>query len=122
MIPKEFLQTHVYGDIYHKINRATCTGYISKVTLLQQRIPGTPLYHVGLAVEERGFSKIFEHGPIRYDPYRPFEDDGINVLLPPIKHTIRALEEFESTLPTQYVLGLRDCRHHVLDFLEYMYP
>lgn len=115
------LSSHLYGKIYAHINTtARSTGTTSKVALIQQRINRTPLYHVGLYVEERGFAKIFEHGPVHYDRFR--EVDGVIVPLPHIKHSIRALEEFEATLPTEYIPGIRDCRHHVLDILQFIYP
>lgn len=115
------LNTHLYGKIYtHISDAATTTGTTSRVTLIQQRIERTPVYHVGLVVEERGYSKIFEHGPVQYDRFRDL--DGILVPLPSIKHTIREIEDFESTLPREYILGIRDCRHHVLDLLRYVYP
>src|SRR6056300_1761607 len=64
------LNTKLYGGIYEVVRTSRPTGNTSRVTLLQQRINSTPLYHVGLYVEERGFSKIFEHGPIQYDRFR----------------------------------------------------
>lgn len=131
---QSILKTHVYGEIYEHIHtNARQTGSTSRVTLIQQRIHvwnnthvniPTPVFHVGLFVEERGFSKIFEHGPIKYDRYRSVSDDidSILVPLPPIHQSIRHLEDFEATLPTTYVLGVRDCRHHTLDLLQYVYP
>lgn len=125
---QSIVKTHVYGEIYAHIHtNARQTGTTSRVTLIQQRIhvwnnTRTPVFHVGLLVEERGFSKIFEHGPIKYDRYRPVEDDSILVPLPPIHQSIRHLEDFEATLPKTYVLGVRDCRHHTLDLLQYVYP
>jgi len=115
------LNTHLYGKIYAHISKAASrTGTTSRVMLIQQRIQPTPVYHVGLLVEERGYSKIFEHGPVQYDRFR--DVDGIIVPLPPIRQSIREIEDFESTLPTEYLLGIRDCRHHVLDLLHYIYP
>lgn len=113
------LNTKLYGGIYEVVRTSRSTGTTSRVTLLQQRINSTPLFHVGLYVEERGFSKIFEHGPIQYDRFR--EVDGISVPLPHVKHSIRQLEEFEASLPKEYLIGVRDCRHHVLDLLTFLY-
>jgi hypothetical protein len=113
------LNTKLYGGIYEVVRTSRPTGNTSRVTLLQQRINSTPLYHVGLYVEERGFSKIFEHGPIQYDRFRDL--DGIIVPLPHVQHTIRQLEDFEHTLPKEYIVGVRDCRHHVLDLLTFLY-
>jgi len=38
-----------------------------------------------------------------------------------VHNTIENIAEFEARLPTKYIIGIRDCRHHVLDLLHYLY-
>ena len=82
-------------------------------------------YHVGLlARSARGDTRVLEHGPVKYDAAR-FEthiiDPTIFVPLPSVRNTLDEIVEFEASLPTKYIIGIRDCRHHVLDLLNYLY-
>jgi len=120
------LSNAVYGKVYKKIQTIPkATGNVSKVLLIQQRIDvfniQPPLYHVGLVIMEKDLSYIAEHGPIRYDPYRAWDHNSVTVTLPSVHNTIADVCAFETTLPKQYLVGVRDCRHHVLDLLDYLY-
>ena len=120
------LNSALYGKVYRKVGSISKpTGNVSRVLLIQQRIDvlrmPAPLYHVGLVVAQKDEHYIFEHGPIRYDPRREWEGSLV-IPLPGVHNTIRDIQEFEHTLPDKYIVGLRDCRHHVLDLLEYLYP
>ena len=43
--------------------------------------------------------------------------------LPGLRHvTIDDVREFEAGLTTRYVPFVRDCRHHVMDVLDFCYP
>jgi hypothetical protein len=116
----------MYKHILTKIRAARPTGTTSRVELLGQRIclgPVCPrVYHVGIRVHERDVHRIFEHGPIAYDPTREI-DPATNIIipLPSVERSIEDIMSFESTLPSTYLVGIRDCRHHVLDLLDYLY-
>jgi len=120
------LSNALYGKVYKKIHSIPkATGNVSKVALIQQRIHvfnvQPPLYHVGLVIIEKDLSYISEHGPIRYDPYRSWDHNSVTIELPGVHNTIRDVQEFEAGLPLNYIVGIRDCRHHVLDVLDYLY-
>jgi hypothetical protein len=86
------------------------------------------VYHVALLArsDARGATRtrVLEHGPVKYDASR-FElelvDPAIFIPLPSVHNTIDDIIEFEASLPTKYIIGIRDCRHHVLDLLNYLY-
>lgn len=116
----------MYKNILQVAKSARSTGSVSKVQILGQRIclgPVCPrVYHVGLVVCEADQCTIFEHGPIQSDPSRAIDlTTSIIVPLPSVKNTLQDVRTFEKTLPTKYIVGIRDCRHHVLDLLEYLY-
>jgi hypothetical protein len=120
------LSNALYGKVYKKIGCIPkATGNVSKVALIQQRIDvmniQPPLFHVGLVIIEKETWYISEHGPIRYDPYRSFKHNSVTIELPSVHNTIADVQEFELLLPTKYIMGIRDCRHHVLDVLDYLY-
>lgn len=118
------LKNALYGKVYQRVGTARQTGNVSRVVLIQQRIAvmrfEPPLYHVGLVVMERDDSYIFEHGPVKYDPYREWSE-SIAIPLPSVHQTIRDIQHYESTLPEKYIVGIRDCRHHVIDLLDFLY-
>lgn len=119
-----FLTGPLYSNVLKKIERARPTGVTTSIKLLQQpvclvRVCPPMIYHVGLVGTEAGTQKIFEHGPVRYNPHRSL---GLLIALPSVWNSLEEIAEFEKTLPPGYLLGYRDCRHHVLDLLEYLYP
>ena len=67
---------------------------------------------------------ISEHNPswARNDNKSPFYRDEISLLLPNVDHDMSEIIEHEEGLPGVYVLGVRDCRHHVSDMLSFCYP
>ena len=48
--------------------------------------------------------------------------DEISILLPNVTHDMRKIIDHEEGFPGMYVLGVRDCRHHVSDMLSFCYP
>lgn len=118
----------LYSRVLAKIEKARPTGKTTSLALIQQRVCVLPkvcpphIYHVGLVAESSGRKHIFEHGPIEYDPLRALEfEDTVYVQLPSVINTIDDILTFELTLPTKYIIGMRDCRHHVIDLLDYLY-
>ena len=118
------LKNALYGQVYQRVGTARQTGE----RLSRRPDPTTdrgdadraPLYHVGLVVMERDDSYIFEHGPVKYDPYREWSE-SIVIPLPSVRQSIRDIQHYESTLPQKYIVGIRDCRHHVIDLLDFLY-
>lgn len=118
----------LYSRVFRKVSLAKPTGTRTHLKLLQQRIciaggvcPPL-LYHVALHGESDDAYRIFEHGPVRYDPYRTYDEFDTLVLdLPPVRNSLEDISAFEATLPSGYLIGVRDCRHHVLDLLDYLY-
>lgn len=117
----------LYSTVYEKVRLARSTGDATKLALIQQRVcmPTTtvcsPIYHVGLLGESGNRRRIFEHGPVKYNPLREINGDTIIIDLPAVKQTLDELEAIERTLPSIYFVGIRDCRHHVLDLLAIIY-
>lgn len=124
-----YLSGPLYSKVLRRVQNAKETGSATRVLLLQQRVcllqqrVCPPLiYHVGVLVaNEDGRRHLLEHGPVKYDPTRSLES-CYAVALPSVHNTVDDIMEFERSLPTEYVIGIRDCRHHVLDVLEYLYP
>lgn len=52
----------------------------------------------------------------------PHWKDEISIQLPNVSHDMHGIIEHEQALPRMYVLGVRDCRHHVSDMLSFCYP
>lgn len=80
------------------------------------------IYHVAIHAQEDIKHKIFEHGPVEYDRFRGFDGDTFVVDLPSVHNSLDDISAFELTLADAYIVGVRDCRHHVLDLLDYLYP
>lgn len=121
-----FLTGPLYSRVLRKIECARQTGVTTRVTLLQQpvclvKVCPPMVYHVGLIGIAGDDRRIFEHGPIKYDQSRVMCDRTLLVPLPSVRNTLEDIIAFESTLSPQYMVGIRDCRHHVLDLLEYLY-
>lgn len=123
-----YLNGPMYSKVLQRVQAARPTGTTTRVTLVQQRVCIAKvcppmIYHVGLLAEatDEDAKRLFEHGPITYDPFRSLAEDTITVPLPPVKESIHDILAFEQTLSKTYVVGIRDCRHHVLDLLEYLY-
>jgi hypothetical protein len=116
----------LYSKVLRKLEVAQSTGTTTRVTLLQQpvclaRVCPPMVYHVGLIGDSGGTRRIFEHGPVKYDASREMCDRTLVIPLPSVNNTLEDIIEFEKTLPARYVIGIRDCRHHVLDLLDYLY-
>ena len=47
--------------------------------------------------------------------------DQFSIALPNIDNSIQDVLELEESLPSLYLLGVRDCRHHVSDMLKLCY-
>jgi hypothetical protein len=121
-----FLTGPLYSRVLRKIESARQTGSTTKITLLQQpvcvaRVCPPMVYHVGLIGITGDDRRIFEHGPIKYDQTRPMCDRTLLIPLPSVRNTLDDISAFEAMLSPQYIVGIRDCRHHVLDLLDYLY-
>lgn len=67
---------------------------------------------------------ISEHNPswVKYtSTWKPNWKDEISIQLPNIPMDMETIIEHEESLPSMYVLGVRDCRHHVSDMLNFCY-
>lgn len=72
---------------------------------------------------------ISEHCP-KWDSTREDEhlryqfewEEELSVQLPNIPYGMREIVSYDQHLPDHYVLGFRDCRHHVVDMLRFCYP
>ena len=124
-----YLTGPIYATVLKRLQRATTTGTTTHLTLIQQRVCVGPakivcpplMYHVGIVARSGETRRLFEHGPIAYDPDRPFGDETIIIPMPSVRNSIEEIEVFEKTLQSSYILGWYDCRHRVLDLLTYLY-
>lgn len=121
-----FLTRPLYSKVLRKIEGARQTGSMTRVTLLQQpvcvaRVCPPMVYHVGLIGITGDDRRLFEHGPVKYDASRTMCDRTLLIPLPSVWNTLDDISDFEASLSTQYIPGIRDCRHHVLDLLDYLY-
>lgn len=132
----------LYGDVIRRVDSAhrlarPTTAPSTHLYLVQQQLVvidrKLPIYHVALLGEDAvtGSRRVFEHGPLRVvdsnkdaclrDQRRCTIEDAIVSPLPAVEYTIDEIAEYEKTLPTQYIIGRRDCRHHVRDLLTWCY-
>jgi hypothetical protein len=122
----------VYADVIRYVAKASpvakhAVPAPTNICLLQQRLrlPGpVPLYHVGLLGEDvhTGERRLFEHGPEDWVGNRfAIQDDVVCTPLPPVYRALDDISEYANTLPQAYILGIRDCRHHVADILKWCY-
>lgn len=122
----------LYADVYRYARPPTTSVARTPRTslfLVQQplQLPvRVPLYHVAvLGVDRFGRREVFEHGPwrARMEHAGYSADDAATVLtrLPGVETSLDAILEYEATLPRRYILGVRDCRHHVSDLLKWCY-
>lgn len=114
----------MYARIVRKIPSLKSTGTSTHIQLIRQRVclgpVCPPIYHLGLIADNGSEWYIFEHGPVQYDRLRTLESTT-QIPLPTVWNSIDDIRAFETTLPRQYLVGIRDCRHHVLDLLDYLY-
>lgn len=106
---------HEYYFMYRKI--MPCRVFVVRKPFI---VPMT--HHVAVVVHDGHRTRTFEHGirglPMPNFVYRSdVESDIVEVGETPM--TISDIESYERTLPTHYVLGVRDCRHHAADILEF---
>lgn len=122
----------LYGDLLRRADHAHQTVHVTapatNLYMVQQHLLDrkVPLYHVALLGEDRrtGAKRLFEHGPIRTNHCMLDQcelENAVLAPLPPVAYTIDDIRDFESTLPTRYILGVRDCRHHVRDLMAWCY-
>ena len=123
----------LYSRVLRRVQSARATGSATSLVLVQQKVcvpvtarmcasfPG--VYHIAVLAEcaESGATVLLEHGPAVYDPRRELEPGTVRIALPGVRDTLEELLAFEATLPTRYLPGVRDCRHHVLDILAHVY-
>jgi hypothetical protein len=124
----------MYSNIIKKARLAKSTGTSTCVQLVRQQIcigrVCPPVYHVALLAQQPGgVAHVFEHGPVTSAEVsaegsatstQP-QFQTIVVPLPTVWNSIDDILAFEATLPRTYIVGFRDCRHHVLDLLDYLY-
>lgn len=82
------------------------------------------VYHVYLEFSECNSNNfcttyISEHKPF-WDNQQSINQEEI-IQMPNISLEIQDILKLESELPSMYVLGIRDCRHHVVDMLQLCY-
>lgn len=103
-------------------------GGHTRVYLVRQptRLPG--IDHVALLFDaprgERREVHVADHGPRTGNLLNDLWVSELRITrLPGLRDTsIDDVRAFEAGLTTAYVPFLRDCRHHVMDVLEYCYP
>lgn len=113
------------------IRKLPPTGTTTQLVFVRQRLvlPVTkhvlPLHHVALIAEDGTRRHILEHGPYRAQGNQSTDDlPALGVLYMPLPSVDLTLEEilaYEDTLPRTYIVGVRDCRHHVRDLLKFVY-
>lgn len=67
---------------------------------------------------------VSEHNPSwsKYtSSWKPNWKDEISIQLPNIPMDMETIIDHEQSLPNMYILGVRDCRHHVSDMLNFCY-
>ncbi len=101
-------------------------GGLLRVYLIRQPTRLPAIDHVALLFDApRGARRdvhIADHGPSTGNLINDIWVSRLTVTgLPPVARTIDEVREFESRLPTEYVPLVRDCRHHVLDVLDWLY-
>jgi hypothetical protein len=106
----------------------TFRGGHTRVYLVRQptRLPG--IDHVALLFDaprgERREVHVADHGPATGNLFNDLWVSRLEVTrLPGLRDTtIDDVREFEAGLTARYVPFLRDCRHHVMDVLDFCYP
>lgn len=81
----------------------------------------TQFRHVSLEfanTEDSYVSEIYSNINVNPDDWR----DEFAIALPNIDLSIHDIVEAEESLPSMYLLGVHDCRHHVSDMLKLCYP
>lgn len=114
----------MYGQVIIHAKRAQCVPHRgdTHLTLFRSKLhPGVKVYHVGLLAENEGNVIVLEHGPInaRLPAAQPLERV---MQLPGVELSLQELLDYQDTLPKHYLIGVRDCRHHVIDVLNFCYP
>ena len=126
----------IYRDICQKVIRINDSPRFNnkankvnqtKVYLVKHTIGNLPIYHYCVLfdkpVETRRQIHLCDFGPTRgMQISHVFENNIELTKMPSISLSIEDIKEFEKTLPQNYILLYRDCRHHTLDILNYCYP
>lgn len=101
-------QTRVYF-----VRQPTRLPYIDHVALIFDAPRG-----------ERRDVHVADHGPATGNLFNDLWVSDLKVTRLPGLYdvTIDDVREFEAGLTTRYVPFLRDCRHHVMDVLDFCYP
>jgi hypothetical protein len=79
------------------------------------------VHHVLLVARSRGRTVRLEHCPAGDLPWLDTSSRCRVTKLPACPVDLDELLAFEASLPREYVLGMRDCRHHVIDLLTWAY-
>ena len=81
----------------------------------------TQLRHVSLEFsdsKDTHVSEIYSNVAINPNDWK----DEFTISLPNIDIPVYEIQDAEESLPTMYILGMHDCRHHVSDMLKLCYP
>ena len=116
--------SQIYGPIERRlecIKNRPDSGR-TRVYFIRQRliVPSpVPLYHVALLSARDDIVRAHQ---LCSKVITPRSDGRMHILaLPMVSDTPDDIVAYESTLPNAYMLGIRDCRHHALDVLDYLY-
>lgn len=98
----------------------------TSVYVVQQRIYLPSLWHYAVLVDapegNRRDTHICDHGPIRGNRINKiFEGEFVLHKMPCTSKSVDEIREFSGSLPNDYWLLFRDCRHHTVDVLDYIY-
>lgn len=98
----------------------------TSVYVVQQRIYLPCLWHYAVLVDapngNRRDTHICDHGPVRGNRINKiFEGEFILHKMPATPKSVDDIRSFSGSLPADYWLLLRDCRHHTVDVLDYIY-
>lgn len=120
----------VYGDVISTARQALLRPTTGPTTMTLVRCKIYPrvagLYHVGLLAEldsQQPSIAVLEHGPHSLHGAPDYEEtEWDRVLqLPGVALTPDELLRYQNQLPKWYLLGVRDCRHHIVDILRFAY-
>ena len=129
----------IYRDLQHILEHNVSVGdtRVRFVSRALRNRSDTSLRHVFLEFQQKQKSDnevkknpktqecvfyVSEHSPETIDLFTPAWKDEFSIQLPNIPFELQEIVEFEDTLPSNYVFGMRDCRHHVSDVLRFCYP
>jgi hypothetical protein len=117
---------HIYGPLERRLRNIESRPHSGRTRVYYIRqnliVPFSiyrPLYHVALLSIRDDIARSHH---LRSKLYMPRTDGNIHIVaLPMVSDTPDDIAAYEATLPNTYILGIRDCRHHALDVLNYLY-